>query len=471
MNPDLQTLLALRGQTVEIILGSIFLFVGIGALILAALRRRRQVGLLVWFGVFSALYGLRMLAQAPVAFALLPQSAWTSRPYVIAIITYLIFVPALLFWLELSIGKFRRIIQAAAVAAVIFAVVAVIAVLVTRRPFVLVNLNSEFAIAMMVLLGVVNAVPSWARKCLREPSRVLVAGTLILAVVTMVNNFGTFFPLPNFNRFEPLAFAVFVFSLGYVAAQRVFSRERRLVAIESELTVARAIQQSILPTSVPQLKHLRVAACYLPMASVAGDFYEFIDIDEHHAGFLVADVSGHGIPAALIASMLKVATHSASSHAAAPSDLMAALNQILSQQLRGQFVTAAYLYIDLQNRRALYSAAGHPPLLYWNSHLSRIQPIESNGLLFGVLKDTAYPEYELHFSPGDRLLLYTDGLVEAESSYGEAFGDRRLGDILSAHAQSTAEELQSAILDEFARWQSQSGTQQDDVTLIVIDLL
>jgi len=471
MNPDQQAFLALRGQTAGIMLGSIFLFVGIAALILAALRRREQIGLLVWFGSFSGLYGLRMLAQSRAAFSILPQSAWDSRPYVIAVITYIIFVPALLFWHELSKGAFRRVIQVAVFCAIAFAVVAVVGILVTHAPFSFFTPNAEFAIAMMVLLAVVNAVPQWAHKCLRESSPILVAGTLVLAFVALANNLGNFFPLPNFNSFEPLAFAVFVFSLGYVAAQRVFSTERRLVAIESELAIAREIQQSILPTDVPQLKQLRVAACYLPMASVAGDFYEFIDLDEHHAGFLVADVSGHGVPAALIASMLKVAMHSASSHAAAPSELIAGLNRILSQQLRGQFVTAAYLYIDLQNQRAVYSAAGHPPLLYWNSKLSQLEKIESNGLLFGVLSEAEYPMYELQFNSRDRLLLYTDGLIEAENASGEAFGDHRLAEILAAQSQSPAQALQSSILDDFARWQPQSGTQQDDVTLIIIDLL
>jgi len=264
---------------------------------------------------------------------------------------------------------------------------------------------------------------------------------------------------------------VFVFSLGYVAAQRISSTERRLVEIESELAIAREIQQSILPTSVPQLKQLRVAASYLPMAAVAGDFYEFIDLDEKHAGFLVADVSGHGVPAALIASMIKVAMHSAAEHASAPSELMGDLNRILSQQLRGQFVTAAYLYIDLHERRAMYSAAGHPPLLYWNGKTSTLEKIESNGLLFGVLKDTEYPAREVRFNSGDRFLLYTDGLIEAENAAEEPFGERRLLEVMAANASGSAGELTTVLLTELAGWQGTAGVQQDDVTLIAIDLL
>ena len=90
----------------------------------------------------------------------------------------------------------------------------------------------------------------------------------------------------------------------------VLTNERRLLEIQAELDVARQIQTSILPTDVPELRGLRISATYRPMASVAGDFYEFLPVDREHAGFLIADVCGHGVPAALIASMLKVAARS-----------------------------------------------------------------------------------------------------------------------------------------------------------------
>ncbi|MGZ4787224.1 MAG: PP2C family protein-serine/threonine phosphatase [Terriglobales bacterium] len=470
MTPDAQVLSLLRNQIGGIALGSVFLFLGVGAIALTLLRSRRDIGLVVWFGIFSAMYGARMLAQSPAAFSVLPQPWWDSRPYVIAVITYSIFVPALLFWLGLSIGGFCKFLRAAAVFAGVFAVIASAIVLIRHVPFAFVNENSIFVIVMMLILGVVNAFPSLARRCLRQPSAVLAAGALVLAIVALLTNIGTFVKLPNFQRFEPVSFAVFVLSLGYVAAQRVFANERRLLTIENELEIAREIQQSILPTSVPQMEHLRVAASYLPMTSVAGDFYEFIHLDDKHAGFLVADVSGHGVPAALIASMIKVAMHSVSSHAEAPAEVLGGLNEILSHQLRGQFVTAAYLYVDLERRRALYSGAGHPPLLYWNAAETRLENIESNGLLFGVLKQTDYPVRELSLRAGDRFLLYTDGLVEAENDKGQVFGDGQLQEMIAANTTLPATELSVIILEKLGRWQSQSGAQQDDVTLIVIDV-
>jgi phosphoserine phosphatase RsbU/P len=298
MNPGAQVVSILRNQVAGIALGALFIFVGLGALAIAIIRRRRQVGLLAWFGAFSALYGVRMLAQAPAAFALLPRSVWPFREYVVAIITYIIVLPALFFWLELAIGKLRRFIQATIIAAAVVAICALVTAIAFRAPFAFMPANNVIAILFVFVIGPVNAIPSFSRRWMLEPSRVLAAGAIILAMAVLANNLYRFLPMPDFSSLEPVAFAIFVFSLGYVAAQRVFTTERRLLAIENELDIAREIQLSILPTAVPQLQKLRVAASYRPMTSVAGDFYEFIHLDDKHAGFFVADVSAvRGRPA------------------------------------------------------------------------------------------------------------------------------------------------------------------------------
>ena len=152
------------------------------------------------------------------------------------------------------------------------------------------------------------------------------------------------------------------------------------------------------------------------MTEVAGDFYEYLPMDDYRAGFLVADVSGHGVPAALIASMIKVAVQSVASFASDPSELLRRLRDILSAQLQGQFVSAAYLWIDTETRTARYSAAGHPPLLCWCAACSKLARVESNGLLFGAPFDGDYPVREIPFASGDRFLLYTDGLSEPENA-------------------------------------------------------
>src|ERR1022692_4872140 len=123
-------------------------------------------------------------------------------------------------------------------------------------------------------------------------------------LVVLTNNLG--FRIAGHDP-EPLGFLVLIGGLAYTAAQRAISREQKLAAVESELATARRIQTSILPRALPTLPGLRLAASYRPMTAVAGDFYDFLPLDQGRVTVLVADVSGHGVPAALIASMLKVA--------------------------------------------------------------------------------------------------------------------------------------------------------------------
>jgi serine phosphatase RsbU (regulator of sigma subunit) len=264
-------------------------------------------------------------------------------------------------------------------------------------------------------------------------------------------------------------FAGFLLSFAYVVARKVFASERRLLSIESELEIARQIQASILPTSVPEINNLRIVASYQPMAAVGGDLYEFIPIDRNRAGFLVADVSGHGIPAALVASMIKIGVQSAVSCAPDPGEVLRRLNRILSGQLRGVLVSAAYLWLDTEAHTALYSAAGHPPLLRWRG--AGMTRIESNGLLIGVLQDSVYPVCEMDLQAGDRLLLCTDGVIEPENAAGVAFGDHRLEQVVDENRGRSASELSDQLFLEIRRWQPASTAQQDDITLVVIDVV
>jgi sigma-B regulation protein RsbU (phosphoserine phosphatase) len=117
----------------------------------------------------------------------------------------------------------------------------------------------------------------------------------------------------------------------------------------------------------------------------------------------------------------------------------------------------------------LYSAAGHPPLLRWSQ--GKLESIESNGLIFGVLPECDYPVCEIAIATGDRFLLYTDGITEPENAKGESFGDRRLEEVVRESQLSTSSELSDRLLSELRHWQPASGAQQDDITLIVIDVL
>lgn len=457
-----------RGQVIAIIVATGFLVFGLLACAAAAIHGRGGVRLLLWQGIFSALYGARILAENPGGLSMLPRSMWSGGDSAAAVITYLVLIPALLFWIEMSVRGLRRFLQIALAAASVNAVGGVIAAFTSHSPWRFMPYNKAIAVCFLVPLAVVNAVPWLTQRYMAFRSRILTVATLIAAGAALYNNLTEWLHLPYYPSVEALTFAIFILCLGYVAAEKVFANERRLLSVENELAIARDIQRSILPDRVPELNRLRLAAAYCPMAAVAGDFYEFISVDPDRAGFLVADVSGHGVPAALIASMIKVAMQSVAGRADDPSEVLRGLNRSLAPQLRGQFVSAAYLWMDTGSHQARYSAAGHPPLLRWRD--GGLDRIESNGLLIGVRQDPDYPLCELALSPGDRFLLYTDGVTEPENAAGEAFGDSKLEQTLRDGQSCTPLEVSDRLLAEIRKWQPVPMGQQDDITLLVIDV-
>jgi phosphoserine phosphatase RsbU/P len=469
MQADTQTLEVLREQLPGIMLGSIFLFVGAAALAIAAVRHRTTMRAVVWFGVFSGCYGLRLLVEARAFVAIMP--AWVAplRLVLIVILTHVILIPALLVWYDLGKGGLRKVVKMMIFAAVAVAALGIVNAFTTGVPYRFLPLNNVLAIVLTILITVINVVPSLAKRYLVIQSRVLAAGSLVLAVVALQVNLSTFLPMRRWEGIEPVAFGIFLLSVGYVAVEYVLLSEKRLQSIEQELEVAREIQNSILPASTPKIGGLSVAATYHPATSVAGDFYEFVQVDDKHTGFLIADVSGHGVPAALIASMIKVAMHAVQASAANPSELMKGLNRILTQQLKGQFVTAAYLYLDLEEKVARYAAAGHPPMVRWSGS-GEIERVESNGLLFGVLKETEYPSVELTLRAGDRFLLYTDGLTETENASGEQFQTKRMQAVLMQGHTASVEGLSETLFRDSAAWQPASLPQQDDVTMVLVEV-
>src|SRR5271157_2548838 len=170
---------------------------------------------------------------------------------------------------------------------------------------------------------------------------------------------------------------------------------QQLLTIQKELETARQIQMSILPSEIPKIEGLDIAARYVPMSSVAGDFYDFIVVDEKHIGILIADVSGHGLPAALIASMLKFALAAQSSHAFDPARVLVGLNQSLCGKFKQHFVTAAYIFVDMEKNSIGYAGAGHPPLLLWRTSRGNTSEVLQNGLILGLFPEATYSVVEV----------------------------------------------------------------------------
>lgn len=248
---------------------------------------------------------------------------------------------------------------------------------------------------------------------------------------------------------------------------------RQLTAVNNELEMAREIQRSILPSDTPKMEGLDIAARYIPMSAVAGDFYDFISVDEKHLGILIADVSGHGLPAALIASMLEVALTAQSPHAFDPARVLAGLNQSLCGKFRSHFVTAAYLFVDLEKDIVSYAGAGHPPLLLWRKREGMAREFLENGLFLGPFAEATYSSIQLPLEAGDRLLLYTDGILEFKSPAKEEFGKDRLRQFIEAHHGLSADRLVETLISQLWRWAEQAPglAPLDDITLLAIDIM
>jgi len=248
---------------------------------------------------------------------------------------------------------------------------------------------------------------------------------------------------------------------------------QQLISINQELQVAREIQLSILPQETPKIRGLEIAARYIPMSSVAGDFYDFIIVDERHVGILVADVSGHGLPAALIASMLQVALTAQFVHASEPGRVLSGLNQALCGKFRTHFVTAAYLFVDMEKNSISYAGAAHPPLLLWRMSKWSAIEVEENGLLLGHFPGESYSVVQLPVEPGDRAILYTDGIMEAKNSSSEMFGIDRFKRFLETNHALGTNEFIDALIDELSRWTGhpKGQGQDDDITILAVDVI
>ena len=270
---------------------------------------------------------------------------------------------------------------------------------------------------------------------------------------------------------EPFGQLVFLGCLAFVVANRFFQNERDLITIAYELETARQIQSFILPSKTVDIQGISLAAHYVPMASVAGDFYDFIKMDDKRLGILVADVSGHGVPASLISSMVKIAFSSQLPHASNPARVLAGLNQILCGKLESDFVTAGYLFIDTDNNTATYAGAGHPPLLLWRESEQNIYEYREAGIILGQFEDARYQNIALSLESGDRFLLYTDGIIEAANAAGDLYGLNRFKEFITSHAGLTVGVFADALIQHICTWSGKHLDEalDDDLTLVVAE--
>ncbi|MCP3959318.1 MAG: PP2C family protein-serine/threonine phosphatase [bacterium] len=460
---------AVVGDAGPLAAGTLLAAAGLLAVGLFFLRRRPGELFLLAFGAFAFFYGLRLLAETSALHVLLAASS-RSMEQLRAWLTYVMpFLAFLSFEQLLGSGR-RSTLRLVWQGFALFAVAAVVADAWTGKAGSAMGVSS-----VLVIIGIVAVWinPVFLERLRAPGTRVLLAGFVIFGVLALAANLEGLGLVPWDLDLEPVGLLILVGCLGWAGARQIFANERQLLAIENELETARSIQASILPHSMPEIAGLRVAARYLPASSVAGDFYDFLEVDEHRLGVLVADVSGHGVPAALIASMVKVAISAQSEHAAEPAVVLERMNRIFLGKLQRQFVTAAYLFVDLERGTLTHASGGHPPPLLWRRATRTVEELPGRGPLLGRFAEARFENAAVSVEPGDRVVLFTDGVVEARGVNDEQFGEERLRQAIEAHAELPAEDLVEALLVALSRW---SGTergesQDDDVTLLVVEIV
>jgi len=244
-----------------------------------------------------------------------------------------------------------------------------------------------------------------------------------------------------------------------------------LQTIQQEVKIASRIQQSILPVGAPKLKGLDFGARYIPMAGVAGDFYDFHVLNDDKLGVLIADVSGHGIPAALISAMVKVAFSQQKPIADDPSAVLNEINRTLSGKMEDQFLTASYVHLDLQEKMLQIADAGHLPLMLWRRQEQSMIQIKPKGILIGYMDEIISPVESQPLNIGDRIVLYTDGFVEAHSRAGEEFGETRFVQFIKDHEELPPAEFIDQLVSAVKEWVEYQDGFEDDLTIVVMDIL
>lgn len=239
--------------------------------------------------------------------------------------------------------------------------------------------------------------------------------------------------------------------------------------LEKELDVAREIQRKILPLKAPEFPSLQISSVFIPAFEVGGDYYDFFKISESKLGFVIADVSGKGISAAFIMAEIKGIFESLTKTIERPGEILIKANDILKETLDSKsFVSAAYGYFDLKERKLIFTRAGHCPLVLLRGN--ELKEIKPSGLGLGLSEREYFAktleEFSIDLNDGDTIVLYTDGVTEAKNELLEDFGDKNFMQALQSGIKLNAEELCNKIVKEITIFSS-GHEQYDDITLVI----
>jgi steroid delta-isomerase-like uncharacterized protein len=235
--------------------------------------------------------------------------------------------------------------------------------------------------------------------------------------------------------------------------------------IEQELRVSRRIQQALLPETIPQLDGWEIAQYYQPAREVGGDFYDFLRLADGHVGLVVGDVSGKGIPAAVLMANTQSVLRTVAQRDSAPGQALMEANEVLCAYVPpNMFITCFYAILDPHSGRMKYANAGHDLPYLW--HGGEVEELRARGMPLGLMPGMRYEEGEASLREGDSVLFYSDGLAEAHDPKGEMFGFPRLRTFVAEHGEEGS--LGDLLMEELYSFVGEGWEQEDDITLLTL---
>lgn len=246
--------------------------------------------------------------------------------------------------------------------------------------------------------------------------------------------------------------------------------ERAYEENKKELAMAQKIQTSLIPNVFPETKKLSFHGLYLPMETIGGDLYDVHQISENKWGIVILDVCGHGVPAALITTMAKISFNANSKKYFKASEVIAAVNNELCEAIQdvGDYFTAFYCIIDTNTHTIDYVNAAHNDLYILRSDTT-LETMVQTGPVVGVIKNLEYPSETIDFSIGDRLVMYTDGVIEARNEHRELYDSDRLKEMIIANKDKDLRDFVTIIYDDILKFKN-NAPDDDDIAMLAIDM-
>jgi len=258
-------------------------------------------------------------------------------------------------------------------------------------------------------------------------------------------------------------------ALGY-RYNLIKDENEKLVILKNEIEIARTIYDSIVQTQIPELTNVAIETVILPTEVIGGDIVEIHSIDEDTVGIFIADISGHGIPASIGAAMVKMACAHASQYDKFPDKYLMLIANTLSQRIGNQFVTAVYTVIDTKEMTVTTSNAGHYAMVLCKANGPIVQ-VRPKGGAIGFYQNPFFAVAHERIGKGDRIVLFTDGIIESRNTKGDLFGEDRLMNIIREYNGKSITALKNEIIAAAYRWIYPHKKFDDDFTLVIVDIV